>query len=92
MEKSFLYISDVSCDFWYGWIGNSLSCSSHYFEDEAFLFCSVLGLVLVFILVGVHSSLSLGLLCPLQNFVGAAFDLLLARFGFSSWDFCSRML
>jgi hypothetical protein len=92
MEKSFLYISDVSCGFWYGLIWNSLRYSSHYFQDEAFLFCSVLGLVLAFILVGVHSSLSLGLPCPLQNFVGAAIDLLLARFGFPSWDFCSRVL
>jgi hypothetical protein len=42
--------------------------------------------------VGVHSSLSLGLSCPLQHFVGAATGLLLARFGFPSWDFCSHVL
>jgi hypothetical protein len=77
MEKSFLYISNVSCSFWYDWIWNSLRCSSRYFQAEAFLFCSVLGLVLAFVLVGVHSSLSLGLPCPLQNFIGAAIGLLL---------------
>jgi hypothetical protein len=46
-----------------------LRCSSRYFQAEAFLFCSVLSLVLAFVLEGVHSSLSLGLLCPLQNFL-----------------------
>jgi hypothetical protein len=61
------------------------------FSSQSFSF--LLGpLVLAFGQVSVHSSLSLGLLCPHQNFIGAAIGLLLARFGFPSWDFCSRVL
>jgi hypothetical protein len=47
----------------------------------------VSGLVLAFVLVGVHSSLFLALPCPHQDFVGAAIGLLLAKFGFRALDF-----